>query len=133
MVRILRDGASTVSHRRMPRWGGSREVIGRSSSPHTPRKIRCRFQECKHTSLIFLVGESSEVHAALIDMDEDVGRLWGGLGARCSCLPLPLLSTPRSATPRCLAHFLSFCETPRIRSPGLSRLWLSSRRRPLGQ
>ena len=47
------------------RVGGSQEVSGRSSYPHTLSKNPRRFRGYKHTSLTFLGGESSEFRFSL--------------------------------------------------------------------
>jgi hypothetical protein len=44
--------------------GGSRKLAVALLGGHTPGKIRARFQACKHTSLIFLVGMFSEGYVA---------------------------------------------------------------------
>jgi hypothetical protein len=41
--------------------GGSRKLAAALLGVHTPRKIRARFQECKHTSLNLIVVELSAV------------------------------------------------------------------------
>jgi hypothetical protein len=45
----------------MPGWGGSQENAGDDRQRTPRRKIRIQFLGHKHTSLISLVGESSEV------------------------------------------------------------------------
>jgi hypothetical protein len=49
---------------RVPEWGGSRKVGGRSSNLHTLSKNPHQSQEHKHTSLITKLGECSDVRLA---------------------------------------------------------------------